>query len=169
MGRDTRFSREGPSEKKKSAIRPPPPWWFPAAFAVVASANVPTILLTIFWRKFNTTGAIVGILVGLVSAMMLVLISPSVLTGSSVEAVVGPRAIIPVEPLSPFMNPALFSVPLGFLACVIGTLVGGRGAEREQEQRIQTDYDEIYVRSLTSLSPNIDQELQEASRRPLGH
>jgi len=135
------------------------------AFAVAASANVPTILLTIFWRKFNTTGAVAGILVGLVSAVVLVGISPSVLTGAET----GAAAIIPAEPLSPFRNPALFSVPLGLAACVIGTLLTGRGAEREQEQGIQTDYDEIYVRSLTGLSPNIDEELQEAARRPLGH
>jgi cation/acetate symporter len=135
------------------------------AFAVAASANVPTILLTIFWRRFNTTGAVAGILVGLVSAVVLVGISPSVLTGSAE----GAAAIIPAEPLSPFRNPALFSVPLGLAACVIGTLLTGRGAEREQEQGIQTDYDEIYVRSLTGLSPNIDEELEEAARRPLGH
>jgi cation/acetate symporter len=136
------------------------------AFAVAASANVPTILLTIFWSKFNTTGAVAGILVGLVSAIVLVAISPSVMTGASMEA-----AIIPVEPLSPFKNPALFSVPLGLLACVIGTLLGGRrrAAEEEQRQGLQTDYKEIYVRSLTGISSNIDQELQEATRRPLGH
>jgi len=136
------------------------------AFAVAASANVPTILLTIFWSKFNTTGAVAGILVGLVSAIVLVAISPSVMTGASMEA-----AIIPVEPLSPFKNPALFSVPLGLLACVIGTLLGGRrrAAEEEQRQGLQTDYKEIYVRSLTGISSNIDQELQEAARRPLGH
>jgi cation/acetate symporter len=141
------------------------------AFAVAASANVPTILLTIFWRKFNTTGAVAGILVGLVSAIVLVAISPSVLTGTSVEAAAAPTAIIPIEPLSPFKNPALFSVPLGLLACVVGTLLGNRrrAAEEEQLQGLQTDYDEIYVRSLTGISPNIDQELQEAARRPLGH
>ncbi len=37
------------------------------AFAVAASANVPVILLTIFWKRFNTTGAVTGILVGLIS------------------------------------------------------------------------------------------------------
>jgi cation/acetate symporter len=135
------------------------------AFAVAASANVPTILLTIFWRKFNTTGAVAGILVGLISAVVLVALSPSVLTGSAE----GTAAIIPVEAINPFKNPALFSVPLGLLACVVGTLLTGRGAEREQEQGIQTDYDEIYVRSLTGISPNIDEELQEASPRPTGH
>jgi cation/acetate symporter len=141
------------------------------AFAVAASANVPTILLTIFWRKFNTTGAVAGMLVGLVSAVALVAVSPSVLTGASAEAVAAPTAIIPVDPLSPFQNPALFSVPLGLLACIIGTVIGGRvsPAEEEQRQGLQTDYEEIYVRSLTGISPNIDQELQDAARRPLGH
>jgi cation/acetate symporter len=141
------------------------------AFAVAASANVPTILLTIFWRKFNTTGAVAGILVGLVSAVILVAVSPSVLTGASAEAAATPAAIIPVDPISPFQNPALFSVPLGLLACVIGTLLGGRryAAEEEQRQGLQTDYEEIYVRSLTGISPNIGQELQDATRRPLGH
>jgi cation/acetate symporter len=139
------------------------------AFAVAASANVPTILLTIFWRRFNTTGAVAGMLVGLVSAIVLVALSPSVLTGASAEQAAAPAAIIPVDAIIPFKNPALFSVPLGLLACVIGTLLTGRGAEEEQRQGIQTDYDEIYVRSLTGISPNIDQELQEEARRPLGH
>ena len=139
------------------------------AFAVAASANVPTILLTIFWRKFNTTGAVAGILVCLISAVVLVALSPSVLTGSSAEQAAAPAAIIPVDAINPFRNPALFSVPLGLLACVVGTLLTGRGAEREQREGIQTDYDEIYVRSLAGLSPNIEEELQEAARRPLGH
>ena len=139
------------------------------AFAVAASANVPTILLTIFWRRFNTTGAVAGILVGLISAIVLVALSPNVLTGASTEQAAAPAAIIPVDAIIPFKNPALFSVPLGLLACVVGTLLGGRGAEEEQRQGIQTEYDEIYVRSLTGISPNIDQELQEAARRPLGH
>jgi hypothetical protein len=58
--------------------------------------------------------------------------------------------------------PALFSVPLGFLGCYLGTLLGGRGAEREREQGLQTDYDEIYVRSITGIS-NIEQEIQEST------
>ena len=126
------------------------------AFAVAASANVPVILLTIFWRRFNTVGAVTGMIVGLVSSVALVILSPVIL---------GEAALFPFQRGSP----ALISVPLGFLGCWLGTLIGGRSAEREQEQGFQTDYDEIYVRSLTGISPNIDQELQEATRRPLGH
>ncbi len=118
------------------------------AFAVAASANVPVILLTIFWRKFNTVGAVTGMIAGLVSSVGLVILSPVIL---------GEAAIFPFERGSP----ALISVPLGFLGCWLGTIIGGRGAEREREQGFQTDYDEIYVRSLTGLRPEIEEELQE--------
>ena len=45
------------------------------AFAVAASANLPVILFTIYWKRFNTTGAISGMIVGLVSAIVLVALS----------------------------------------------------------------------------------------------
>jgi cation/acetate symporter len=130
------------------------------AFAVAASANVPVILLTIFWKRFNTTGAVTGMLVGLISAIVLVLLSPNVLTGPNPAPPATP--IIPIDYIFPLKSPALVSVPLGFLACWLGTILGGRGAEREREQGLQTDYDEIYVRSLTGLRPDIEEELQEA-------
>jgi cation/acetate symporter len=130
------------------------------AFAVAASANVPVILLTIFWKRFNTTGAVTGILVGLISCVVLIILSPNVMTGPNPEPPLTP--IIPIDPIFPFVYPALFSVPLGVLGCILGTLLGGGGAEREREQGLQTDYDEIYVRSLTGIS-NIEQEIQESA------
>jgi cation/acetate symporter len=130
------------------------------AFAVAASANVPVILLTIFWKRFNTTGAVTGILVGLISCIVLIILSPNVMTGPSPEPPLTP--IIPIDPIFPFVYPALFSVPLGIVGCYLGTLLGGGGAEREREQGLQTDYDEIYVRSLTGIS-NIEQEIQEST------
>jgi len=130
------------------------------AFAVAASANVPVILLTIFWKRFNTTGAVAGILVGLISCIVLIMLSPNVMTGQNPEPPATP--IIPIEAPFPFLYPALFSVPLGFLGCYLGTLLGGGGAEREREQGLQVSYDEIQVRSLTGIS-NIEQELQEST------
>ena len=130
------------------------------AFAVAASANVPVILLTIFWKRFNTTGAVTGMLVGLISCIVLIILSPNVMTGPNPEPPLTP--IIPIDPIFPFVYPALFSVPLGFLGCYLGTLLGGGGAEREREQGLQTDYDEIYVRSLTGIS-KIEQEIQEST------
>jgi len=130
------------------------------AFAVAASANVPVILLTIFWKRFNTTGAVTGMLVGLVSAVVLVLISPNVLTGPNPEPPATP--IIPIDYIFPLKSPALISVPLGFLGCYLGTIFGGRGAEREREQGLQVSYDEIRVRANTGFS-NIEEEVKEAA------
>jgi cation/acetate symporter len=130
------------------------------AFAVAASANVPVILLTIFGKRFNTTGAIVGMLVGLISAVVLVILSPSVFTGPNPEPPLTP--IIPVDPIFPLTSPAIISVPLGFLGCYVGTLLGGRGAEREREEGIQTSYDEIRVRANTGIT-DIERELREAT------
>ena len=118
------------------------------AFAVAASANVPVLLLLIFWRKFNTAGAVTGMLAGLISSVGLVILSPIFL---------GESAIFPLE------SPALVSVPLGFLGCVLGTLLGGKNSEREMEEGIQIDYDEIYVRANTGIS-NIEEELEEAKQ-----
>jgi cation/acetate symporter len=133
------------------------------AFAVAASANVPVILLTIFWERFNTTGAVTGILVGLISSVVLVLISPNVFTGPSPAPPATP--IIPIDPIFPLRSPALISVPLGFLGCYLGTILGGRGAEREREQGLQISYDEIRVRANTGIS-DIEEELEEARQEP---
>jgi cation/acetate symporter len=130
------------------------------AFAVAASANVPVILLTIFWKRFNTTGAVTGMLVGLISAVVLVLISPNVLTGPNPAPPATP--IIPIDYIFPLKSPALVSVPLGFLGCYLGTIFGGSGAEREREQGLQVSYDEIRVRANTGFS-NIEEEIQEAA------
>jgi cation/acetate symporter len=130
------------------------------AFAVAASANVPVILLTIFWKRFNTTGAVTGMLVGLISCVVLVLISPNVLTGPNPEPPATP--IIPVDAIFPLLSPAIVSVPLGFLGCYLGTIFGGRGAEREREQGLQVSYDEILVRANTGIT-NIESEIKEAT------
>ena len=130
------------------------------AFAVAASANVPVILLTIFWKRFNTTGAVTGMLLGLVSAVVLVMISPNVLTGPNPEPPATP--IIPIDYIFPLKSPALVSVPLGFLGCYLGTILGGRGAEREREQGIQVSYDEIRVRANTGFT-DVEEEVRETS------
>jgi cation/acetate symporter len=117
------------------------------AFAVAASANVPVIVLLIFWKGFNTAGAITGMLTGLISSVGLVILSPTIL---------GDGAIFPLT------SPALVSVPLGFLGCYLGTKLGGKSAEREMREGRQTSYDEIYVRANTGIS-NIEKEIHEAA------
>ncbi|MBU5210382.1 cation acetate symporter [Heyndrickxia oleronia] len=87
------------------------------AFCVAASANLPVIIFTIYWKKFNTSGAITGMLSGLLSSLILVIISPNVF--SPVEG----AAIFVGEPLISLTNPAIISVPLGFIGAYIGTVV----------------------------------------------
>ena len=80
------------------------------AFCIAASANVPTILFTIYWKRFNTTGAVASMLTGLIVAAVLVAVSPNVI--NPVEG----AAFFVGEPLFPLTNPAIISVPAGFLS-----------------------------------------------------
>ncbi|SDN68688.1 cation acetate symporter [Bacillus sp. OK048] len=86
------------------------------AFCIAASANLPVILYTVYWKRFNTSGAIWAVLSGLISALVLVSISPSVF--SPVEG----GALFVGNPIFPLDNPALVSVPLGFLGGYLGTI-----------------------------------------------
>jgi cation/acetate symporter len=106
------------------------------AFAVAASANLPTILFSLYWKRFNTTGAVVGILVGLFSCLALVAVGPNVL---------GAKGLIKsVDPLFPLENPGIVSIPIGFIAAWLGTVLS---RERASEAR----YEELRARSLTGL------------------
>jgi cation/acetate symporter len=101
------------------------------AFAIAASANLPVILFTIFWKRFNTTGAVVGMLTGLLSALILVCASPSVWS-------VKPGAAMLVgEPWFPLSNPGIISIPLGFLGAILGTLLSKKNADDAKYQEIQ--------------------------------
>ncbi len=100
------------------------------AFAVAASANLPAIVFSIFWKRFNTAGAVAGIATGLAASITLILVGPSVM---------GPaRAWFPLE------NPGLVSIPLGFLGAALGTLLS---SDRSSEIK----YAELQVRATTGL------------------
>jgi cation/acetate symporter len=86
------------------------------AFCIAASANLPVILYTVYWKRFNTSGAIWALMSGLGSALILVSMSPSVF--SPVEG----AALFVGNPIFPLDNPALVSVPLGFLGGYFGTI-----------------------------------------------
>lgn len=79
------------------------------AFAVAASANLPTIVYSLFWKRFTTRGAVWSIYGGLISAMVLITFSP-VVSGS--ETAMIPGADFAIFPLS---NPGIISIPLGFI------------------------------------------------------
>ena len=107
------------------------------AFAVAASANLPTILFSLYWKRFTTSGAVTGILVGLFGSLLLVVVGPNVM---------GPKGVIFTgsEPLFPLENPGIVSIPLGFAAAWLGTMLSREPASEEM-------YEELRVRSLTGL------------------
>ncbi|WAM17189.1 MULTISPECIES: solute symporter family protein [Rhodococcus] len=109
------------------------------AFAVAASANLPTLLYSLFWKKFNTTGALFSIYGGLVSCLLLIAFSPAV---SGKPSSMFPNADFDYFPLA---NPGIVSIPLAFLLGVVGTYVGRGKAEDPAKQA------EMEVRSLTGV------------------
>ncbi|HEY2206593.1 MAG TPA: cation acetate symporter [Pseudonocardia sp.] len=108
------------------------------AFAVAASANLPTLLFSLFWKKFNTTGALWSMYGGLIISVGLIIFSPAV--SGNKETSMFKTADFHWFPLA---NPGLVSIPLAFLLGVVGTLVGA-GKEHDEER-----YAEMEVRSLT--------------------
>ncbi|WP_345044826.1 cation acetate symporter [Streptomyces sannanensis] len=106
------------------------------AFAVAASANLPVLLYSLFWRNFTTKGAVWSVYGGLVPALLLVLLSP-VVSGS-------PHSLFPGVDFQffPLENPGLVSIPLGFLAGWAGTVCSREPAD-------EAKHAETEVRSLT--------------------
>ncbi len=105
------------------------------AFAVAASANFPALLLALTWKRFNTMGAVTGVLFGIVSSVFLVIMSPKVWPGPDSEG----------SPIGwTLSNPGIVSIPLGFLGCYLGTVLSKeRGNERT--------FSELNVRAETGL------------------
>ncbi|MFD2766372.1 solute symporter family protein [Micromonospora eburnea] len=105
------------------------------AFAVAASGNLPAILFSLFWKRFNTSGAVWAIYGGLIAAVVLVFFSP-VVSGA-------PTAMFPEHDWHwfPLSNPGIISIPIGFLCGWIGTLLS---KEHDEEK-----YAELEVRALT--------------------
>jgi cation/acetate symporter len=121
------------------------------AFAVAASANFPALLLALTWRRFNTTGAVTGVLFGVISSIALVIISPTVWPGPDSEG--GAFSWYTLA------NPGIISVPLGFFGCWLGTVLSS-------ERKAERTFDELYVRSLTGLGAEAGTGLTLTGREP---
>src|SRR6185436_8257446 len=95
------------------------------AFAVAASANLPTILYSLYWKRFNTTGALCSIYGGLAITLVLIIFSP-VVSGKAVDKATGrsPSMLQGVDfHWFPLDNPGLVSIPLSFLLGYLGTVL----------------------------------------------
>jgi cation/acetate symporter len=114
------------------------------AFAVAASANLPVIVLSLFWKRFNTTGAVLGLATGLVASLALIIISPSIMKVDPPGVVGAARHLIQHAPIFPLENPGILSIPLGFLGAILGTLLS-------REPRAAARFAELSVRANTGL------------------
>jgi cation/acetate symporter len=167
------------------------------AFAVAASANFPCVLLTLYWKRCNTGGIVLGMIVGTLTAIGLVLVSPNMTYPKAVKAAAQkvidgvPAKMAPIEaalasgdaakiakaekdrvaldkavaaakanlekfkddntslvgleaPLFELRNPGLISIPLGFLAVILGSLL-------YRDRRAEDMWDELYVRQNTGI------------------
>jgi cation/acetate symporter len=115
------------------------------AFAVAASANLPTILYSLYWKRFNTRGALFSMYGGLLVCVTLIIFSP-VVSGKPIVPATGKSGSMITDPsidfhLFPLDNPGLISIPLSFLLGWIGTVTS-----REYNA---AKYAEMEVRSLT--------------------
>ncbi|CRK57264.1 SSS sodium solute transporter superfamily [Alloactinosynnema sp. L-07] len=110
------------------------------AFAVAASANLPTIVYSLFWKRFNTSGALWSIYGGLISSIVLIVFSPAV---SGKPATAATQSMIKGVDFHwfPLENPGLVSIPLAFFLGWFGTVISKRGDAAK--------YAEMEVRALT--------------------
>ncbi|MGC4962897.1 solute symporter family protein [Gordonia sp. DT101] len=109
------------------------------AFAIAAAANLPTILYSLYWKRFNTRGALWSIYGGLISTIVLIIFSPAV-SGSA-------TAMIPGADFAwfPLANPGIVSIPIGFILGIVGTFTSPSDVGTPERKA------EMEVRSLTGV------------------
>ncbi|MGV1034046.1 MAG: cation acetate symporter [Microbacteriaceae bacterium] len=113
------------------------------AFAVAASANLPTIIYSLFWKGFTTRGAVWSMYGGLIAAIVLIWFSP-VVSGTPTSMIPTPEGETGGWAIFPLSNPGIISIPLAFLLGIIGSKIG-KNTEDPKKQS------EMEVRSLTGL------------------
>ncbi|MDS4026082.1 MAG: cation acetate symporter [Candidatus Contendobacter sp.] len=104
-------------------------------FSVAASANFPILIVSVFWSKMTTRGALLGGWLGLLSSTLFVILGPTVWTD----------VLKLGDPIFPFKNPALFSMTIAFLGIWLGSILDNsenakqeRAAYEAQDVRCQT-------------------------------
>jgi cation/acetate symporter len=108
------------------------------AFAIAAAANLPTIVYSLYWKRFNTRGALWSMYGGLISTLVLIVFSPAV---SGAKTAMIPGADFAWFPLA---NPGIVSIPLAFVLGIVGTLSSSVPGDQVLDA-------EMEVRSLTGV------------------
>ena len=112
------------------------------AFCIGASANLPVILYTIYWKKFNSTGVVAAMTTGLVSCLVLGAMGPNIWSPTG-------NAIFVGDPLVNLAVPAIITIPLGFFAGWLGSVIGAKKVNQAEAERI---YKEIRVKANTGIA-----------------
>ncbi|MBL4859371.1 MAG: cation acetate symporter, partial [Acinetobacter sp.] len=108
------------------------------AFSVAACANFPVLVLSMFWKGLTTRGAVIGGVIGLVTAVTLIILSKAVWVDT---------LSISETPVNPFNGPAIFAMPLAFFCCWLFS-VTDNSARAQAERKA---FDAQYVRSQTGI------------------
>jgi len=95
------------------------------AFAVAASANLPAIVMVLFWKKTTAKGIAASITVGIISAVGIILLSPSMYAKYGLD---------PATALVPLNNPGIISIPMAFITIVVVSLFTQKKIEYKQQQ-----------------------------------
>jgi hypothetical protein len=90
------------------------------AFAIAASANLPALLCTLFWKRTTERGIVYGIMAGLISSILLIVISPTMM---------GHGALFSLT------NPGIVSIPLGFAVTMGVSILGSRSSENARTEK----------------------------------
>ncbi|GGG80252.1 solute symporter family protein [Corynebacterium pelargi] len=109
------------------------------AFGIAASANLPTILYSLYWKRFNTTGAVFSIYGGLLTSVILIIFSPAV--SGTPTSFLGENIDFAWFPLT---NPSIIAIPMGFILGIVGTFIG-------KPDNFEGKASEMQVRSLTGV------------------
>ncbi|QMT32730.1 cation acetate symporter [Conchiformibius steedae DSM 2580] len=107
------------------------------AFAVAASANFPVLMLSMFWKGLTTRGVVVGGFAGLIGALLLIVLGPTVWVS----------VLHNEEAIFPYKNPAIFTIPLAFIVSWIVSVTDNS----EQAKLDKAGFDAQYVRSMTGI------------------
>lgn len=109
------------------------------AFSIAASANFPVLLLSMYWKGLSTRGAVIGGYVGLATALILIVLSPTVW----VDVLGNAKG----SEIFPFKNPAIFSMPLAFVVTFVVSILD----RSDRAQKDKAGFDAQFVRSLTGI------------------
>jgi cation/acetate symporter len=103
------------------------------------------IVMSIFWKRFTTEGAVWGLASGLISSLVLILASPSIMGVDGPNVAAAARHLIQMAPIFPLENPGILSIPLGFVGAYIGTMMS------RVDDNSEAKFTELEVRANTGL------------------